>query len=131
MSKQTQTTHKKLIGTNFWQKRVLGSLEWDQFIRDIALSHLSLINNRIAAKLWDLGASGVGFKVWVLTSGVLVVILELDPLHAQRGRARSALFNRVLFRILIFDGTFTKLLTGQLQQNVSIGVGMFSAANTR
>ena len=97
MSKQTQTSHKKLIETNFWQKRVLGSLEWDQFIRDIALSHLSLINNRIAAKLWDLGASGVGFKVWVLTSGVLVVIPELDPLRAQRGRARSALFNRVFF----------------------------------
>ena len=31
---------------------------------------------------------------------------------------------------MTFDGTFTKLLTGQLQQNVSIGVGMFSAANT-
>ena len=37
----------------------------------------------------------------------------------------------ILFRILTSDGTFTKLLTGQLQQNVSIGVGMFSAANTR
>ena len=62
--------------------------------KTIVANHDSVCNNnRIAAKLWDLGASGVGFKVWVLTSGVLVVIPELDPLRAQRGRARSALFN--------------------------------------
>ena len=28
--------------------------------------------------LWDLGASGVGSKVWVLTLGVLEVIPEVD-----------------------------------------------------
>ena len=45
--------------------------------------------------LWDLGASGVGSKVWVLTIGVLEVNPEWDSIRAQRGRARSALFYRV------------------------------------
>ena len=45
--------------------------------------------------LWDLGASGVGSKVWVLTIGVLEVNPERDSIRAQRGRARSALFSRV------------------------------------
>ena len=44
---------------------------------------------------WDLGASGVGSKVWVLTIGVLEVNPELDSIRAQRGRARSELFSRV------------------------------------
>ena len=34
--------------------------------------------------------------VWVLTIGVLEVNPELDSIRAQRGRARSALFSRVL-----------------------------------
>ena len=44
---------------------------------------------------WDLGASGVGSKVWVLTIGVLEVNPERDSIRAQRGPARSALFSRV------------------------------------
>ena len=36
-------------------------------------------------------------KVWVLIIGVLEVNPELDPFRAQRERARSALFSRVLF----------------------------------
>ena len=44
---------------------------------------------------WDLGASGVGSKAWVLTIGVLKVNPELDSVRAQRGRARSTLFSRV------------------------------------
>ena len=67
--------------------------------------------------LWDLGASGVGFKVRVLTSGVLVVILELDPLHAQRGRARSALFNRVLIISVGNAERFHKLNVGNPGHN--------------
>ena len=34
--------------------------------------------------------------MWVLTIGVLEVNPELDSIRAQRGRARSALFSRVL-----------------------------------
>ena len=41
----------------------------------------------------DLGASGVGSKVWVLTHGVVEVNPEGDSIHAQRGRARSVLFS--------------------------------------
>ena len=46
---------------------------------------------------WGLGASEVGFKVWVLTIGVLEVNREVDSIRAQRGRARSALFSRVYY----------------------------------
>ena len=45
---------------------------------------------------YGMGASGVGSKVWVLTIGVLEVNPELDSVRAQRGRARSALFSRVI-----------------------------------
>ena len=48
---------------------------------------------------WDLGASGVGSKVWVLTIGVLEVNPEVESIRAQRGRARSALFSRVSLKI--------------------------------
>ena len=44
-----------------------------------------------------MGASGVGSKVWVLTIGVLEVNPEVESISAQRGRARSALFSRVIF----------------------------------
>ena len=55
-------------------------------------------------RLWDLGASGVGSKVWVLTIGVLEVNPERDSIRAQRGRDRSALFSRVLVRnALLFE----------------------------
>ena len=47
---------------------------------------------------WDLGASGVGSKVRVLTIRVLEVNPERDSIRARRGRARSALFSRVLLK---------------------------------
>ena len=43
---------------------------------------------------WDLGASGFGSKVWVLTIRVLEVNPERDSIRAQCGRARSVLFSR-------------------------------------
>ena len=49
-------------------------------------------------KLLALDAFKVGSKVWVLTIGVLEVNPEWDSIRAQRGRARSALFYRVIFK---------------------------------
>ena len=46
----------------------------------------SLLNKWMVRGLWDLGASGVGSKVWVLTLGVLEVNPEVDSIRAQRGR---------------------------------------------
>ena len=48
--------------------------------------------------LLALEAFKVGSKVWVLTIGVLEVNPEGDSVRAQRGRARSALFSRVLLK---------------------------------
>ena len=56
----------------------------------------SFFNNRMGRLLQDLGASGVGSKVWVLTIGVLEVNPEWDSIRAQRRRARSALFSLVV-----------------------------------
>ena len=47
----------------------------------------------------DLGTSGVGSKVWVLTIGLLEVNAEVESIRAQRGRARSALISRVLYNV--------------------------------
>ena len=55
----------------------------------------SFFNNWIVGVFWDLGASGVGSKVWVPTFMVLKANPERDSIRAQRGRARSALFSRV------------------------------------
>ena len=55
----------------------------------------SFFNNRMVKRFWDLGASGVGSKVWALTIWVLEVNPELGCIRAQRGRALSALFSRV------------------------------------
>ena len=49
----------------------------------------------VAAPL-ALAAFKVGSKVWVLTIGVLEVNHEGDSIRAQRERARSALFSRVI-----------------------------------
>ena len=54
----------------------------------------------VAAPL-ALEASKVGSKVWVLTIGVLEVNPEVDSIRAQRGRARSALFYRVIFKLWV------------------------------
>ena len=53
--------------------------------------------------LLALEAFKVGSKEWVLTIGVLEVHPEGDSIRAQRGRARSALFSRVLFIWLLTD----------------------------
>ena len=42
--------------------------------------------------LWDLGASGVGSKVWVLTIRVLVVNPELDSIWDGLWRPGGAFF---------------------------------------
>ena len=52
----------------------------------------------------------MGSKVWALTIGVLEVNPELDSIGAQRGRARSALFSRVM-RKEILDAYLRKLQT--------------------
>ena len=65
---------------------------------------------------WDLRASGVGSKVWVLTIRVLQVNPELDSIHAQRGRARSALFSRVVI-IILFSLNIHSGNTIQIQNN--------------
>ena len=49
-------------------------------------------------KALALEAFKVGSKVWVLTIGVLEVNPEVESIRAQRGRARSALFHRVLVK---------------------------------
>ena len=77
--------------------------------KTIVANHDSVCNNnRIAAKLWDLGASGVGPKVWVLTIRVLEVNPELDSIRAQRGRARSALFSRVFVNVIHGTGPIAR-----------------------
>ena len=54
--------------------------------RGIRVVKLSFFNNRIAGMFWDLGASGVGSKVWVLTIRVLEVNPEVESIRGQRGR---------------------------------------------
>ena len=46
---------------------------------------------------------GVGPTLWVLTIGVLEVNPELDSIRAQRGRARIALFSRVVLKLSYHD----------------------------
>ena len=44
------------------------------------------------------GQSRFESTVWILTIGVIEVNPELESIRSQRGRARSALFSRVVFK---------------------------------
>ena len=80
-------------------------------------------------RLWDLGASGVGFKVWVLTSGVLVVrasenfwgCLAQYPLK-NLGQILAA---------LAISGIFERFSPGQIRSEVGRPGGLFKAIGLR
>ena len=76
---------------------------WEHRVHVLTIYGSSLINNWNVRRLFDLGASGVGSKVWVLTIAVLEVNPELDSIRAQRGRARSALFSRVTLNLWVHE----------------------------
>ena len=58
---------------------------WEHRVHVLTIYGSSLNNNWNVRRLFDLGASGVGSKVWVLTIGVLEVNPELDSICMQRG----------------------------------------------
>ena len=62
---------------------------WEHRVHVLTIYGSSLINNWNVRRLFDLGASGVGSKVWVLTIGVLEVNPELDSICMQCGQYMS------------------------------------------
>ena len=62
---------------------------WEHRVHVLTIYGSSLINNWNVRRLFDLGASGVGSKVWVLTIGVLEVNPELDSICMQHGQYMS------------------------------------------
>ena len=64
----------------------------EQRVHVLTIYGSSLINNWNVRRLFDLGASGVGSKVWVLTLGVLEVNPEVESARDGLWRPGGAFF---------------------------------------
>ena len=65
---------------------------WEHRVHVLTIYGSSLINNWNVRRLFDLGASGAGSKVWVLTIGVLEVNPEGDSVWDGLWRPGEAFF---------------------------------------